>query len=61
MLPDVEFEALCCLDRPTLEGLQIHSRHLRNLVNHHHHRFPLRYIEEVMVRASTTENTLLKD
>lgn len=52
MLPEIELEALHFFDRTALEGLQIHSRYLRSLVNRHARTLPLRCIHEVWVRTS---------
>lgn len=35
MLPEIELDALHCLDGMTLDGLQMHSRYLRDIVDHH--------------------------
>ncbi|KAH7721306.1 hypothetical protein AAVH_11156 [Aphelenchoides avenae] len=50
MIPEFELEALRCFNRPELEGLQIHSRYLRNLVDRHAGTLPLRSIYEVDVQ-----------
>ncbi|KAH7696265.1 hypothetical protein AAVH_36666 [Aphelenchoides avenae] len=47
MLPEIELDVLHFLDRTTLEGLQIHSRYLRNLISRHVGTLPLRYIDQV--------------
>lgn len=51
MLPDIALEALRYFDRTTLEGLQLHSRYLRDFVNRHARSHPLRKIRSVTVSA----------
>lgn len=53
MLAEIELEALRYLDRAALEALQMHSRHLRNLVNRHAHSLPVRHIHDVDVSAAS--------
>lgn len=55
MIPEIELEALRCFDRTALEGLQIHSRYLRELVRRHEHSLPLRYISSFTVSASSVK------
>lgn len=49
MVREVEVSVLQCLDRMSLEGLQIHSSYLRDLVNSDAHNLALRYIHRVVV------------
>lgn len=49
MLPEIELDVLQFLDRSALEGLQMHSRYLRDLVLRHAPTLPLRYIASVDV------------
>lgn len=49
---DIKLDVLYWLDRAALEGLQMHSRHLRNLVDRHAGSLPRRYFHEVEVCAS---------
>lgn len=51
MLAEIELEALRYLGRTALEGLQMHSRYLRDLVNRQAPSLPRRYIHEVDVSA----------
>lgn len=51
MLHEIALEAVRYFDRPTLEGLQMHSRYLRDMVNRHASTLPLRYIHDVWVRT----------
>ncbi|KAH7707700.1 hypothetical protein AAVH_25055 [Aphelenchoides avenae] len=50
MIPEVELEALRCFNRAELEGLQMHSRYLRDLVDRHARTLPLRCLYEVDVQ-----------
>jgi hypothetical protein len=52
MHPHVEYEALRCIDRETLERLQLDSSYLRDLVNHHKRTLPLRYVHYMEVSSS---------
>lgn len=52
MLTEIALEALRYFGRATLEGLQMHSRHLRDLVDRNARTLALRYIQEVVVSAS---------
>lgn len=52
MLPEILVEALSYFDRTFLEGLQMYSRYLRDLVNVHEGTLPLRYFYEADVSAS---------
>lgn len=54
MLPEISLEALRYLDRTALEGLQMHSRYLRDVVDRHARTFPLRHIHDVNVNVSTS-------
>lgn len=54
MLPDVALEALRYFDRLALEGLQMQSRYLRDLVSRHARTLPLRDIHDVEVSAFRT-------
>lgn len=49
MLAEIELEALRYFDRTTLDGLRMHSRYLREVVDRHARTLPLRYIHEVEV------------
>ncbi|KAH7712426.1 hypothetical protein AAVH_20230 [Aphelenchoides avenae] len=51
MLPEIALEAFRYFDRSSLEGLQMHSRYLRDLVNHNARTLPLRYIYEVEIEG----------
>lgn len=51
MLANIALEALRFFDRTALEGLQMHSRYLRDLVDGNARSLPLRYIQEVYVSA----------
>lgn len=53
MLPEIELDILHFLDRTALEGLQILSRHLRDLVNRQARSLPLRSILCVQVSAAS--------
>lgn len=53
MLPEIERDVLRFLDRVALEGLQMHSRYLRNVVNRHARTLPLRRIHNVEVSVLT--------
>lgn len=52
MLPEVEREALHYFNRAALEGMQIHSRYLRDVVNRDARTLPLRYFHHVKASAS---------
>ncbi|KAH7702489.1 hypothetical protein AAVH_30352, partial [Aphelenchoides avenae] len=49
MQPEITLEVLRYCDRTSLEGLQMHSRYLRDVVNRHACTLPLRYIYEVRI------------
>lgn len=51
MLAEIERDVLHFLDRADLEGLQVHSRYLRDLVNRQARFLPLRCIDDVYVSA----------
>lgn len=53
MLPEIELDALRCLERTALEGLQVHSRYLRDFVNCNARTLPLRGFHKVDVSASS--------
>lgn len=54
MLAEMELDVLHFFDRDALEGLQMHSRYLRDLINRHTGTLPLRHIYRVMVSASVS-------
>ncbi|KAH7714474.1 hypothetical protein AAVH_18200 [Aphelenchoides avenae] len=49
LIPELELQALRFFNRDELEGLQMHSRYLRNLVNIHSQKLPLRHIHKVEI------------
>lgn len=49
LIPELELQALRFFNRDELEGLQMHSRYLRNLVDSHAKTLPLRRIHELCV------------
>lgn len=53
MLPEMALEALRYFDRPTLEGLQMLSRYLRDLVDRHARSLALRYTHDVELSTSS--------
>lgn len=53
MLSEIELDVFHFFDRTTLEGLQIHSRYLRDLIYRQARAFSVRYIHEVDVSASS--------
>lgn len=60
MLSDIELDILHYLERTALEGLQMHGRYLRDLVNRHARSLPLRYIHEFDVSATTLSSQYCK-
>lgn len=51
MLAEIVLEALQFFGRADLEGLQMHSRYLRDLVDHNRRTLPLRYVYDVNVNV----------
>ncbi|KAH7714452.1 hypothetical protein AAVH_18178 [Aphelenchoides avenae] len=49
LIPELELQALRFFNRTELEGLQMHSRYLRNLVTKHARTLPLRRIQSVEI------------
>lgn len=49
MLSDIAIDALLYFDRTAVEGLMMHSRHWRDLINRHAGTLPLRYVHCVEV------------
>ncbi|KAH7714460.1 hypothetical protein AAVH_18186 [Aphelenchoides avenae] len=56
LIPELELQALRFFNRDELEGLQMHSRYLRNLVDSHAKTLPLRRIHELCVGAKQLFN-----
>lgn len=54
LIPELELQALRFFNRTELEGLQIHSRYLRDLVERNTQSLALRYIHEVRVCFAST-------
>lgn len=52
MLAEIALETLRFFDRAALEGLQMHSRYLRNLVSLRARTLPLRFVNDVVVITS---------
>ncbi|KAH7714473.1 hypothetical protein AAVH_18199 [Aphelenchoides avenae] len=52
LIPELELQALRFFNRTELEGLQMHSRYLRNLVTKHARTLPLRRIQSVEMSSS---------
>ncbi|KAH7707705.1 hypothetical protein AAVH_25061 [Aphelenchoides avenae] len=61
MLHEIALEAVRYFDRPTLEGLQMHSRYLRDMVNRHASTLPLRYIHDVWIIREKAYIQLMED
>ncbi|KAH7714033.1 hypothetical protein AAVH_18606 [Aphelenchoides avenae] len=60
MLHEVALEALRYFDRKSLEGLQMHSRYLRDIVNRNSRTLPLRQIKEVRIAGGRVGMDLLR-
>ncbi|KAH7711667.1 hypothetical protein AAVH_21024, partial [Aphelenchoides avenae] len=61
MLAEIELDVLHFLDRAALEGLQMHSRYLRDFVNHNRRSFPLHRIYEIDVTDGNVYVQLLEE
>lgn len=58
MLAETALEALRYFDREELEGFQMHSRNLRDIVNRHAQTLLLRYIHAVKVSPPSVRHAL---